>query len=410
MIDSYINASRKNKPCPEGIQLHYGMYFNGLCLQLPFATDVPTFTIAYSVERSCELATIKEKKFLIYDQYLGQSFNHLNRINFAKSHQDSLSQSYGCKYVAEKLLVKGELELASFFALTSLSFKENIKNKKPFTLSDEEEGRRNALIVVQEIFVIAHELAHHIYDINVDAGMHPDDKTEKNLKEYIESIKNKQFTDSDHQEALKRYGKEIADDLKSSEGVRYDFFLDTLNEKNNELLSEVFADDLGALLTFRLASELYKIPAETICEAIILSFKYLRLFCHLDLLVDELKKVRYATDGEQLKSLLEQLANKIWGNEDRKIRTKFNQLREHFLRERLQLVSTIAGFEPNKFENKLRDAVDHYDRYIEGPIVFELVDKLSKILDFELVNNLNSKNKSDEELVTLIDKITGWDS
>src|SRR5690606_34351445 len=108
-----------------------------------------------------------DRKYLVYDQCLGQSFNRLNRIQFSTHDSYLLSMAYACKYIAERLVTLGAIAPATFFGLISRKFEQNAHaSGDPFAINKEDEALRCQLIAVQEMFVMAHELAHHRWSLD----------------------------------------------------------------------------------------------------------------------------------------------------------------------------------------------------------------------------------------------------
>ncbi len=162
MIERYLTASRRTKKASDALLAEYQKFYRLITSQTTPAGDHPTLFVTYSSDRKCELISIGAKHFLIYDQYLGQSFNRLNRIQYATHGAAALSQAFACKFIAERLLCLGLPAPAAFFALTSSQFEEHARAKgNPFNVPPKIDSIRHGLTAAQELFVMAHELAHH---------------------------------------------------------------------------------------------------------------------------------------------------------------------------------------------------------------------------------------------------------
>jgi len=407
MIDGYIKSSRRTKAPIDQFRKQYEEYFSGLCSNLLLGSDIPKLKITYSTERRCELVKIKDSSFIVYDQYMGQSFNRLNRVHMANHGVAELSKAYGCKYIAEKLVVESELNAAAFFGLLNHQFiKVANKNERTFEFDPEKEVRRNQLTIVQEIFIMSHELAHFIFEKNIQMGRDPSKTTENALLEFIKD--KEEVVDSNHyQEIVKRYGKRVAQNIIKDNESRGQHYLNVFNTKKDALIEEAFADDMGAYLSFNLARDKYSIPDDVIVEGILTGHKYLRLFQHLDKISKMIVKLANAKNNTNFCSLLKNIDKSVWGD-DGGIAIGFTQFREHFLRDRLALLSAVSGSDPNSYQCNLSDTLDSYDEKIEFPITLELVSRLKKILKFEHFSDINDRKMSKGELLSQVDNMTGW--
>jgi hypothetical protein len=401
MIEDYISASRRTKPATSEIIDQYKKYYKLLALQLPFGMELPELTVVYSADRRCELVTIgKGRRYLIYDQYLGQSFNKLNRNQVSAHSRDQLSKAYASKYLAEKLLLKGETARATVLALLSVGFYSHVKEKGvPYIdTTNEDERRRLDYIVTQEIFVLAHEIGHLLYFANRNADKKPEDHIKECLLEFINQSK---INQDKYDRLVQRYGKKLADEALAQDSE--DHYSDTI-EKHPELIAEVFADQIGALMTYRVATEYFEIDPDIVVEGLVLGHKYLRLFHALDTLADKLCSTNWGSAAANVSSLDEQLKDCVWKGKYGNIR--ITQLREHFLRSELLDFGGFAGVKGEL--NNLQDIVDAYDEHTEFPILFGLVDVLLEKKTMELLEVILESGKTEDELRDDVDSITGW--
>ena len=106
-LDKYIRSSRtlQQKPPPEmPVYLPtYASLLKVLSTSNPSLLNsnlFPHLVIVYSLQRSHELVRIDGERYLIYDQYLGQTFNMLNRI-WANSEDARDGEMYALKLLAE---------------------------------------------------------------------------------------------------------------------------------------------------------------------------------------------------------------------------------------------------------------------------------------------------------------------
>lgn len=401
MIDDYISASRRTKPTTTGLVDRYNENYKLLALQLPFGMKLPELKVVYSADRRCELVNIgTEKKHLIYDQYLGQSFNKLNRNLVASHSRDQLSKAYACKYLAEKLLLKGETILATVLALLSVGFDSHVNEKgNPYTeTTSADENKRLYYVVVQELFVMAHEIGHLLYSINKGTKKNP----ENHIKEILTEFAKRKINSESYDIMVRRYGRRWGDEALAHDREKH--YIETIDE-HPELIPEAFADQMGALLAYRVATEFFEIDPETAVEGLVLGHKYLRLFHALDSLADELCKTGWGTNSADISSIGKRLKDCVWEGKDGNIR--ITQLREHFLRSELV---DFCGFSGVKKElSNLPNVVDAYDEHTEFPILLDLVDVLLEEKSMELPEAIIASGRNEEELKGDIDSITNWE-
>ncbi len=112
--------------------------------------------IVYSPSRQAETRTFGEHTWLIYDQYMGQSMNLLNRI-FIEANDDEPAFIYFHKVLSERLLEVGNLNESLHCASIYAQEREKLKGK--FT----NEKLRDTLTKAQERFYFYHEFGHRIY-------------------------------------------------------------------------------------------------------------------------------------------------------------------------------------------------------------------------------------------------------
>ncbi|WP_186258111.1 hypothetical protein [Burkholderia gladioli] len=380
MIEQYLAASRRTHSPTATLVAEYAKYYKRITAQTTPIGPNPELCVTYSGDRKCELITIGQTAYLIYDQYLGQSFNRLNRIQFALHGAPMLSQAFASKYVAERLLSLGLTGPAAFFALVAQQFQQNVKTDgNPFELPETVEIIRHGLTASQELFVMAHELAHYRWRLDRD-------NLSKEITNYINEF--------------------LDDNAKSTAGNNdspNDFYREALDQAPADFLEEVFADDFGALIASRVAS-MAGVSMWQSAAGAVLAFKYLRLFRHLELLAHSVAALSAEPDPETFKRRFLALKNDIWDGPSGNIR--LFQFREHFIRYRLRNARAQMPSED-------ADIVGHrliaeYDEKTEFPVVFDLVDRLEGSLGPEVLVELTKKMGAHNDGVALVDRLTGW--
>ncbi|OLS60270.1 hypothetical protein PSEMO_46810 [Pseudomonas putida] len=155
-IDRFIRVTRSNQAGRVQPQL----YRKGVARLSHLATlfEVPThFRIVYSTSRRVELVTLPDATWIVYDQYLGQSLNLLNRL-FIEAGDLEPAIIYFHKVLAERLVEVGRLEQALHCAAF---YDEHRDLLQPRRL---DEPWRFLLTEVHETFLMSHELGHRLYD------------------------------------------------------------------------------------------------------------------------------------------------------------------------------------------------------------------------------------------------------
>jgi hypothetical protein len=372
MIEQYIAAARRTLPPAPALAVEYAKYYKRITAHTTPIGLNPELYITYSSDRKCELITIERTTYLVYDQYLGQSFNRLNRIQYASHGAAMLSQAFASKFLAERLLSLGQVGPATFFALVAQQFQENVKaDGDPFELSNSVDAVRHGITASQEIFVMAHEFAHHRWRLDRD-----------NLTEEIT-----------------QYISEFLND----KGTAADYYKEALDQAPLEFFEEIFADDFGAIVALRVIS-MAGIPMWQSAAGAVLAFKYLRLFRHLELLAHGLAALSVESDPETFRRRLLTLKDDIWDGASGNIR--LFQFREHFIRHRLRIAR--AQMPSDDVEDEGPRLIEEYDEKTEFPVVLGLVDRMETSLTPEILADLNEKMGAHNNGVAFVDRLTGW--
>jgi hypothetical protein len=376
MIDEYLAAARRVKPASEPLVAHYNFCYESLLGLTKESASNPELYVTYSAERRCELITVGQRTYLVYDQYLGQTFNRLNRIQYATHGSQDLSRALASKYLAERLLQLGSPVIAGFLGMVAHQFENNVKEEgNPFELSRENEATRVNLIVAQELFVIAHELAHFRFSLDQERSSEETEYYINQFLDYHRTLPTEPAATRDHFDTARYYEETLA---------------------SQQCIPELFADDFGGLIAFQVAVRAFGLPAWQAVAGVVLAFKYLRLFQHLEVVAHYLCDVATVTDPSLFAKSLSKLADDVgYGAQGLRIA----QLREHFLRYRLS---------QNEETSNVSELIGEYDEKTEFPVVFGLVDRLRENLTPRLLAGFAENATFKQDPTAMIDELTGW--
>ncbi|MEZ4920507.1 MAG: hypothetical protein R2792_15505 [Saprospiraceae bacterium] len=165
MIKVYLENSRKllGKPQNERlIAVKYSMICNIISNQFDWFAS-PELIVVRSQNRVCEILAINKDEYLIYDEYLSNSFDILNRLLY-NSQNEYERYSYLKKITAEYLNLNRMDNLALVYAMSA---KIELGNSRSY-LNDRNEIRRMQISKIAEVFALSHELAHSFLKQNGD--------------------------------------------------------------------------------------------------------------------------------------------------------------------------------------------------------------------------------------------------
>jgi len=132
--------------------------------------NAPKLIIDYSLNRRTEHIKISGESFIIYDQSLGQSLNHLNTIVALES-QDTSDRNfaldvYASKILAQEFRLRNMKDISLLFGLLYDLGKQDAR--RVLLSSTLSSMKRFYYTAIQEIYVLCHELSHIVLDINKD--------------------------------------------------------------------------------------------------------------------------------------------------------------------------------------------------------------------------------------------------
>lgn len=188
MIEKILENSRAQFPNPPRKEIYF--YFPNLYEHIKETypnIELPKVIIVYSLNKLCETFKYGDSNYIIYDQYLGQCFNKLNRLIYHEDEREA--KAYLCKLLGEEYYLINDISncipyLVSYHVNSSANFKQ---------LPESFLSKKFELNIVQESFVLFHEFAHSLINQNPDLLLKPKiflENTES-AKIIIETVKEK---------------------------------------------------------------------------------------------------------------------------------------------------------------------------------------------------------------------------
>ena len=137
---------------------YYAELHQGIRAAMAGFAPLPNLHVTYSTERTCETLDLAGGRIVIYDQYLGQTFNQLNRLHLNGSDPEDMT-TYGCKLLAERAQLLGCLEQSLAFAAAYRLRQHEASNAHR---EDRDLKKRLEWTLIQESYVVVHELFHSV--------------------------------------------------------------------------------------------------------------------------------------------------------------------------------------------------------------------------------------------------------
>lgn len=157
LLEDYLLATRKPKgTIPDELNIPYNDLYKIVKKYVPFDLTEVELKMVYSTNKTAETIKINGKNYLIYDRYLGQVFNMLNRLHFNSSEPDE-AWYYSYKLLAEEFQLSGRPDIG---LILGLAYSENIDKSSTYKI-DKDLPNRTSYTLLQETFVMVHELIHY---------------------------------------------------------------------------------------------------------------------------------------------------------------------------------------------------------------------------------------------------------
>ncbi len=384
LIHSYLYTDRLADPQKVTLQNYYQMMYSDVCGFTGMKEKLPPLIVTFSRSRKTDILRLKGKEYLVYDQYLGQTLNMLNRIYF-NSNEPFHIQMYACKYLAEQLRVlcnhHGAINFAKAYS--------ELKISSPLPINNVEQ--RSIYTLAQETFLIAHELAHLAF-------------------RYSDEMKKEFFEDAQQtvEEALQRYAIDTDTPEENNILERYNFpredfkkaRLDLQQQAQHAILTrphlveEIACDSFANLVTFGTMGGVHKMEEIDFIESISMCMRHLRLL-------------------EFFKSLLDYYCDKP--QDDFHTSTRSVQLRITSNRLEYNTFFFTDPTRPNEINDHLNNMSNRYAEIIDDPLLFSFPAKLKKIKEHDNMESLSHNSqiyfgsrKFMDMVFYDVDLLTGW--
>lgn len=259
-IDQYVLATRRLTRNPLDPRLHDVLFRAVLFGCGSAAVHEITLKVIDSTSRRCELVVIDDQPFLLLDQSLGSCFLSLEQaIAQPQPSRSALSCTY--RWMAQELQICGRTDFALAFATAYRDLVATLPSPPP---TSNQGLRRQALVgLVQECFVIAHELYHYAFRAEPCRLQEPLALIRSILLEALANRRHdaRQLIDGDDRCLIDEY---------------YDRSR-SLIASQDDFVQEVLCDDLGALLTVHTMSQLTDFGVDELLEIVFRAIHHLRL-------------------------------------------------------------------------------------------------------------------------------------
>ncbi|WP_426530484.1 hypothetical protein [Bradyrhizobium sp. McL0615] len=278
-LQSYLTTSRRLVPEDElhAMDPYYQTLYRRVQGEMP--GDLPELKVVYSTERSCEIVEADDRWYLIYDRYLGETFNLFTRILYHAKVPD-YAEAAALKCIAQRLLSKNKLAEAQNIALLySLLHPKERLTKNSFGTD------RAELTEMQELFVLAHEICHH--KLKHDPAFMAVHFVNAELI-YLEGseIATRKPSFTERRKLEKEYGFPVSDRFWKrtyEEGKAH------WSRNKSRIIEEILCDSfaLGVMLNARLAQDRDRF-ASLCFRAALLATRYRRILDYCDALADDI--------------------------------------------------------------------------------------------------------------------------
>lgn len=297
-ISAFLSSTRCVRNDPKQVEVHYRALFAHLSSQFGASGLVlPELEVISSWQRSCEIVELGGRSYLVYDQYMGQTLNTLNRI-YHNSTDRQDAEVYGLKVVGEYLFLKGRPDLSAML----LAAHGELRKEHQSYRHDVDRVARLGFTTVQECFVMVHELLH------LFMAQRPNPRFLRTAREFfVEAVE--RLNDPDPhagaaahlQDSYTILAPRGAPPPPAIGTVEFEKFLDTsqryhqefsrqwidLLESRDDIVEECICDTQAAEITFAAMRE-WGFPRQVIADALFAGLLHLRITAVLERYADKL--------------------------------------------------------------------------------------------------------------------------
>jgi len=381
-IRDYISTSRKILDKPINNQRYESILKD---LHGERRIDLNLQTI-FSLNRKTEIAELKKVKYLIYDQYLGQTFYELNRIFFGAP-RDEIGLCYSFKLIGENLQLRNYLNASLFFAHYFTNFYPYFKEIKKF------EKEVLMFSTIQEYFVIAHEISHEIVANHVNENLF--ETTRKLLtKNHVEIFDKINLTEESITKSYvnslietMRFPEELRESVQSQSKIVFKGGLQEYISKTKYLINdrkdfieEIICDEIATNMVLKLNIS----SPETVIRAIHIGLFNLRLLSIADRMISQIKDKSQSINDYFFESNIR--LNVFRKNFETTLRIKYKKT------------------DLKRFLDLLESDTNRYTKLIANPMLFSTQTDVNEISKQEKLMKRKYKYKEARELNKLINK------
>jgi len=372
----------------------------------------PELTIVYTPIALSEAVLLDDHRHLLYDQYLGNILSRLNKL-ILEDAPPEMVDAYLYKLFALRHLAAGRLEQALECALRHFQLERDLPQEPASEEPAEMRGRRFEQTILQEHFVLAHELAHELHrqdrTIALRWGEHYVDQvatearvrdehwaTSDHSREIAESMAGdwdhaliRRFGpppegEDMHRQHLSTWTEEQATAVRQTRDRSRLRMVDRIRE-DPVLLEECICDSIATQLTAIFASS-WRIPFSVSIPACFVALRHLRMIQHIDSWMEK---------GEDLPEV--ELRNFM---EQTQTRVVFFRLVVHAW---LMRIMSDGGLEvANDIEQRLNSGIDAQNHVIGDQVSLHMVRLYDMWVEEPRVKVVNEMVRSGNDLKPLI--------
>ncbi len=309
MIEEFIEATRgprvQVRVLPQQAALYQSMFrwvTRRLDSMIGSGQPADRLLVVYSHAGQAETVSLDGGRTVIYDQYLGQIMNRLNRLLFENAPVTEVD-AYLCKLFALRFLAAGRQREALEYAYVHFAWSSRLSSAD-FASSAE----RLKFTQVQECFVLAHELAHCILQDEQEpayeavswwavstrieareademrAKIPPDDFPVSYLRDFYTAL-DRRFGEATEEELAERQSRRIEDVLPPELlNPTAESFMDMMRRVVAEprLAEECVCDAMALNVTAQWAAKQLGMPPRQALSAAAVGLHHLRLLQHIE--------------------------------------------------------------------------------------------------------------------------------